>query len=131
VLVYCFLELFRQCGILCLSIVFWNYYDSVVSCVFLLYFGTIPTVWYFVFFYCILELFRQCGILCFSIVFWNYYDSVVFCVFHFIIEGHLIFFFYIYLFHIYLFSSDIHITLQWRSTRYQKEFLSVQVEYVL
>jgi hypothetical protein len=67
----------------------------VVFCAFLLYLGTIPTVWYFVFFYCILELFRQCGILCFSIVFWNYYDSVVFCVFHFIIEGQLIFFFYI------------------------------------
>ena len=64
-----------------LSNVFWNYSDSVVFCVFLLYFGTVPTVLYFVFFYCILELFRQCGIFCFSIVFWNYSDSVVFCVF--------------------------------------------------
>ena len=35
------------------------------------YFGTVPTVWY------ILELFRQCGI------FWNYSDSVVYFVFHF------------------------------------------------
>ena len=64
-----------------LSNVFWNYSDSVVFCVFLLYFGTVPTVLHFVFFYCILELFRQCGIFCFSIVFWNYSDSVVFCVF--------------------------------------------------
>ena len=82
--VYCILELFRQCGILCFSIIFWNCSDSVVFFVFLLYFGTVPTVWYFVFFYCILELFRQCCMLCFSIVFWNCSDSVVFCVFHFI-----------------------------------------------
>ena len=35
---------------------------SVVFFVFLLDFGTIPTVWYFLFFYYILELSRQCGI---------------------------------------------------------------------
>jgi hypothetical protein len=39
---------------------FWNCSGSVV------FFGTVPTVWYF------LELFRQCGI------FWNCSDSVVF-----------------------------------------------------
>jgi hypothetical protein len=41
---YCILEQLRQCGILCFSIVFWNCSDSVVFCVFLLYFGTAPTV---------------------------------------------------------------------------------------
>jgi hypothetical protein len=34
----------------------------VVFVVFLLYFRTVQTVWYLLFFYCILELFRQCGI---------------------------------------------------------------------
>ena len=58
-------------------------------------FGTVPIVWYFLFFYQILVLFRQCGILffyqilelfrqrgifCFSIRFWNGSDSVVFYV---------------------------------------------------
>ena len=47
-------------------------------------FGTVWTVWYFLFFYQILELFGQCGILCFSIRFWNCLDSVVFFVFYFI-----------------------------------------------
>ena len=46
---------------------------------FLLYFGTVPTVWYFLFFYYILELFRQCGIFCFSIIFWNCSDTGIFC----------------------------------------------------
>jgi hypothetical protein len=50
----------------------------VVFFVFLLYLGTVPTVWYFLFFYCILGLFRQCGIFCFPIVSWDCSDSVVF-----------------------------------------------------
>jgi hypothetical protein len=74
-------ELFRQCGIYCFSIIFRNYFDSVVFIVFLLYFGTISTVWYLLFFYYISELLRQCGIYCFSIIFRNYFDSVVFIVF--------------------------------------------------
>jgi hypothetical protein len=78
---YCILELCWQCGIFCFSIVFWNCVDSVIFFVFLLYFGTVLTVWYFLFFYCILELCWQCGIFCFSIVFWNCVDSVVFFVF--------------------------------------------------
>ena len=49
--------------------------------VFLLDFGTLPTVWYILFFYWILELIRQCGIFCFSIRFWNSFDSVVYFVF--------------------------------------------------
>jgi hypothetical protein len=53
----------------------------VVFVVFLLDFGTVPTVWYLLFFYCILELFWQCVICCFSIVFLNCSDSVVFAVF--------------------------------------------------
>ena len=63
----------RRCIIICVrildfasffdfSIVFWNCSDSVVFFVFLLYLGTVPTVWYFLFSYCILGLFRQCGI---------------------------------------------------------------------
>ena len=63
---YLILELFRQCGILCLSILFWNCSDSVVFFVFLFDFRIVPTVWYSLFIYFILELFRQCGILCFS-----------------------------------------------------------------
>jgi hypothetical protein len=78
---YWILELFRQCGIFCFSIWFWNCSDSMVFFVFLLDFRTVPTVWYFLFFYWILELFRQCGIFCFSIGFWNCSDSVVFSVF--------------------------------------------------
>ena len=87
---------FRQCGIFCFSIRFWNSSDSVVYFVFLLDFGTLPTVvyfvflldfrtlltvWYILFFYWILELIRQCGIFCFSIRFWNSSDSVVYFVF--------------------------------------------------
>jgi hypothetical protein len=41
--------------------------DNVVFVVFLLDFGNVPTMWYFLFFYCILEMFRQCDIFCFSI----------------------------------------------------------------
>jgi hypothetical protein len=70
--------MFRQCGIFSFSIRFWNCSDSVVFFVFLLDFGNVLTVWYFLFFYWILELFWQCGIFCFSIGFWNCSDSVVF-----------------------------------------------------
>ena len=58
-----------------------------LSTIFLLDFGTVPTLWYFLFFYWTLELFRQCGIFSFSVRFWNCSDSVVFFVFVF----HLIF----------------------------------------
>ena len=55
---YYILEMFRQCGIFCFSITFWRCSDSVVffyyilemfrQCgIFLLYFGVVPTVWYF------------------------------------------------------------------------------------
>ena len=109
---YDILELFRQSGIFCFhfyfydfSMVFWNCSDRVVffaftfiSTIFLWYFGTVPTEWYFLlsllflrFFYGILELFRQSGIFCFhfyfydfSMVFWNCSDRVVFFVFNFI-----------------------------------------------
>ena len=63
------LEQFRQCGIFCFYIRFWNSSDSVVFFVFLLDFGTVPTVWYFLF--------------DFSIRFWNSCDSVVFFVLFF------------------------------------------------
>jgi hypothetical protein len=49
----------------CLSVRFWNSSDSVVSLVFLLDFGTVPTVWY----------------LLFSVKFRNCSDSVVSLVF--------------------------------------------------
>ena len=83
---YGILELFRQSGIFCFHLyfydffmVFWNCSDRVVffvfnfiSTIFLWYFGTVPTEWYFLFlilflrfFYGILELFRQSGIFCF------------------------------------------------------------------
>ena len=109
---YGILELFRQSGIFCFhfysydfSMVFWNCSDRVVffaftfiSTIFLWYFGTVPTEWYFLlsllflrFFYGILELFRQSGIFCFhfysydfSMVFWNCSDRVVFFVYNFI-----------------------------------------------
>jgi hypothetical protein len=48
-------EHFRQCALI----------------VFLLDFGTVPTVWHYWFFYWSLELFRQCGIIGFSIELWN------------------------------------------------------------
>ena len=59
--------MFRHCGIFCFSIGVWKCCDSVVFFVFLLEFGNVPTVWYFLFFYWSLEMFRQCGIFCFSI----------------------------------------------------------------
>ena len=63
------------------SIRFRDCSDSVVFFVFLLDLGTVPTVWYFLFFYQIQGLFRQCGIFCFSIRFRDCSDSVVFFVF--------------------------------------------------
>ena len=63
------------------SIGCWKCSDSVVFFVFLLDFGNVLTVWYFLFFYWILEMFWQCGIFCFSIGCWNCSDSVVFFVF--------------------------------------------------
>jgi hypothetical protein len=45
------IELFRQCGVFCFYIRFWNCSDSVVFFVFLLDFGTVLTVWCFLFFY--------------------------------------------------------------------------------
>ena len=71
----------RPCIIICVrildfasffdfSIVFLNCSDSVVFFVFLLYLGTVPTVWYF------------------SIVFWNCSDTGIFCfVFYGIIDA--------------------------------------------
>ena len=71
----------RPCIIICVriidfasffdfSIVFWNCSDTVVFFVFLLYLGTVPTVWYF------------------SIVFWNCSDTGIFCfVFYGIIDA--------------------------------------------
>jgi hypothetical protein len=54
-----------------ITIEFWNCSDSVV---YLVCFGTVPTVWYILF---VLELFRQCGMSC---LFWNCSDSVVYLV---------------------------------------------------
>ena len=54
----------------------WNCSDSVALFVFLCDFGTVPTVWHYLFFYWTLELFRQCGIICFPIGHWNCSDSV-------------------------------------------------------
>ena len=105
-------ELFRRCGIFYFSfyfqdfsIRFRNCSDNVVfysipfiSTIFLLDLGTVPTVWYFLFFLLFLrffqqsqELFRQCGILYysfyfydFSVIFRNCSDSVVCFIFPFI-----------------------------------------------
>ena len=60
--------------------VFWNISDGVIFLVFLLHFGTVPTMWYFLFFCYILEQFRRCDIFCFSAIFWNSSDGVIiFC----------------------------------------------------
>jgi len=48
---YWTLDLFQQCSIICFSIGLWNCSDSVGLLVFLLDFGTVPTVWYYLFFY--------------------------------------------------------------------------------
>jgi hypothetical protein len=47
----------------------WNCSDSVALFVFLLDFGTVPTVWHYLFFYGSLKLFRQCGIIGFLLHF--------------------------------------------------------------
>ena len=52
-----------------------------VFVVFLLDFGSVPTVWYFLLFYWSLELFLQCDICCFSITVWSCSYSVIFVVF--------------------------------------------------
>ena len=92
---YQILELFRQCGICCFSIRFWNCSDKCGICCFSIRFWNCSNYgiccfsirfwncseWYLLFFYQILELFRQCGIWFFSIRFWNCSDSVVFVVF--------------------------------------------------
>jgi hypothetical protein len=49
--------LFRQYGIICFSIGLWNCSDSVELFVFLLVFGTVPTVCHYLFLYGTLELF--------------------------------------------------------------------------
>ena len=84
IIMFCFHLFFRGfafclCFYDCL-IGFWNCSDSVVF-FFLVDFGIVQTVWYFLFFWQILELFRQYGIFCFSVRFWNCSDSVVFFVF--------------------------------------------------
>ena len=78
---YWTLELFRQCGIICFSIGLWicsnsvkcfsighwNCSDSVALFIFLLDFGTVPTMLHYLLFNWTLELLRECGIICFSI----------------------------------------------------------------
>ena len=49
----------------CNRSVFWNISDGVIFLVFLLHFGTVPTMWYFLFFCYILEQFRWCDIFLF------------------------------------------------------------------
>jgi hypothetical protein len=79
------LELFRQCGIICFDMGFWNCSDSVALFIFIWNFGTVPivyhywfflldfgtvsTVWHYCFFYWTLELFRQLCHYWFFIVF--------------------------------------------------------------
>ena len=84
-------------ALLLFSMGLWNCFDSVPLFGFLLDFGTVPTVWHYLFLYGTLELFRQCnifllfyvtlelfqqfGIICFSIGLWNCSDSVALFVF--------------------------------------------------
>ena len=49
--------------------------------VFLCDFGTVPTIWHYLFFYWILELFRQRGIIGFSMGLWNCYKHMTLFVF--------------------------------------------------
>jgi hypothetical protein len=67
------------------AIGFWNCSIIVALFVFIWDFGTVLTVWNYLFFYWTLELFRQCGIIYFSIGLWNCSDSVALLVFHFFI----------------------------------------------
>ena len=108
------LELFWQCGIICFYMGLWNCSDSVTffcvsmwlwNCsnnlalfVSLLDFGTVPTVWHYLFFYCTFEQFWQCEYYLFfygvlelfpqfannglSIGLWNWSDSLTLLVFH-------------------------------------------------
>ena len=55
----------------------WNRSDNMALFVLLLDFGTVPTVWNYLFFYRTLELFRQYGFISFSIGLWYCFDSVV------------------------------------------------------
>ena len=48
---YWTLELFRQCGIICFDMELWNCSDSVALFVFICDFGTVPTVWHYLFVY--------------------------------------------------------------------------------
>ena len=75
------LKLFQHYGIICFSIVFWRCSCSVALSVFLLDFGTVPTVWHYLFFYWTLILFRQCGIIYFSVGLWNCSDNKISFVF--------------------------------------------------
>ena len=76
----------------------WQFFSIKFGTVFLLYFGSFPSVQYFLFYYQILEtfqqcgiflsffyqnwkMFRQCGVFLFSIRVWKCSDSVVFFVF--------------------------------------------------
>ena len=68
--------MFRQCNIFLVFYVTLEHFRQCALIVFLLDFGTVPTVWHYWFFYWTLELFRQCGIICFSIGLWNCPDSV-------------------------------------------------------
>jgi hypothetical protein len=92
------LELFRYCSIICFYLGLWNCSDSMALFVFMrlwncsdsvelfvfsLDIGTVPTLWYYLFFNWTLELFRQCGIICYSTGLWNFSVSVALLVFHF------------------------------------------------
>ena len=99
--IYWTLEMFRQCSFFCVSmwcwncsdnmtlfvfhffIGLWNCSDSVALFVFLCDFGTVPSIWRYLFFYWTLILIRQCGIICLSIGIWNCSDSVAFFVFQY------------------------------------------------
>ena len=71
----------RVSNLLLPTIFLWDCSDNMASFVFLLDFGTAPTVWNYLFFYWSLELFRQCAIICFYMGLWNCSDSVVLFVF--------------------------------------------------
>ena len=68
---------YRFCDFYNFSVIFWNCSDSVVPLVFLLDLGTVPTVWYLLFFCQIVERFHLCGISCFSARLQNCSESVI------------------------------------------------------
>jgi hypothetical protein len=89
---YWTLEMFRQFDIICFSTGLWNFFESVAILdfhfcvplfVFLLEFGTVPTVWHYLFsyLYWMLELFRPCSVICFYMGRWNCADNVALFVF--------------------------------------------------